>query len=222
MKPIQTQYKGYHFRSRLEARWAVVLDHMNYAWEYEPEGFELSSGRYLPDFWLPEVETWVEVKGGAPSKFDLDRFVEFTRDVNARGHRARMLIGQVPDPRQAVNAMANRVSKTNPEVAQRLLAQEGEKSWGMIDAWVFTPDWIPVSAFTPSSRGDFLDSRLHSVGFEPGLGADLPSSVKVSEYRHVPLEHWSLKSMPWIPGGDVAAALAAGRSARFEHGQSGA
>lgn len=51
MKPIETRYKGYRFRSRLEARWAVFFDHMDYEWEFEPEGFELSDGsRYLPDF----------------------------------------------------------------------------------------------------------------------------------------------------------------------------
>lgn len=33
-------------------------------WEYEKEGYRLSNGEwYLPDFWLPELRTWVEVKG---------------------------------------------------------------------------------------------------------------------------------------------------------------
>lgn len=51
IKPIQTYYKGYHFRSRLEARWAVFFDALGIEWEYEPEGFRLPSGRmYLPDF----------------------------------------------------------------------------------------------------------------------------------------------------------------------------
>lgn len=53
IKTIETQYKGYRFRSRLEARWAVFLDAIGWRWEYEPEGFELSDGtRYLPDFLL--------------------------------------------------------------------------------------------------------------------------------------------------------------------------
>ena len=62
IKAIETQYKGYRFRSRLEARWAVFFDTLGVKWEYEPEGFELPSGRYLPDFWLPESLLWVEVK----------------------------------------------------------------------------------------------------------------------------------------------------------------
>lgn len=63
IKPIETQYKGYRFRSRLEARWAVFFDALGVKWEYEKEGFDLGEhGWYLPDFWLPEQETWVEVK----------------------------------------------------------------------------------------------------------------------------------------------------------------
>lgn len=63
LKAIETQYKGYRFRSRLEARWAVFFDVLGCAWEYEKEGFDLGeAGRYLPDFWLPTVNMWAEVK----------------------------------------------------------------------------------------------------------------------------------------------------------------
>lgn len=50
IKAIQTRYKGYNFRSRLEARWAVFFDACGYQWEYEPEGFDLGETWYLPDF----------------------------------------------------------------------------------------------------------------------------------------------------------------------------
>ena len=51
MKAIQTEYKGYLFRFRLEARWAVFFDACGVEWEYEPEGIVLSDGtKYLPDF----------------------------------------------------------------------------------------------------------------------------------------------------------------------------
>ena len=56
IKPIQTRYKCCHFRSRLEARWAVYFDSLNVKWEYEPEGFDLGDGlHYLPDF---RVDCW--------------------------------------------------------------------------------------------------------------------------------------------------------------------
>lgn len=62
-RAIETHYAGCRFRSRLEARWAVVLDAMGLRWQYEPEGFELDGGvRYLPDFYLPDREMWLEIK----------------------------------------------------------------------------------------------------------------------------------------------------------------
>lgn len=65
IKAIETLYGGCRFRSRTEARWAVFFDAIGLEWEYEKEGFELPSGRYLPDFWFPKLKTWAEVKGGA-------------------------------------------------------------------------------------------------------------------------------------------------------------
>ena len=67
IQAIQTQYKGYNFRSRLEAKWVCFFDAVGISWLYEPEGFELPSGRYLPDFWLPDLGMWVEVKGVLPT-----------------------------------------------------------------------------------------------------------------------------------------------------------
>lgn len=68
IKAIETHYKGYRFRSRLEARWAAFFDSLGIEYQYEPQGFEYSPGdgstfRYLPDFFLPASQTWVEVKG---------------------------------------------------------------------------------------------------------------------------------------------------------------
>jgi hypothetical protein len=64
IKPIETFYNGYRFRSRLEARWAVFFDAMGIKYLYEPEGYRLSDGTcYLPDFYLPEMQEFFEVKG---------------------------------------------------------------------------------------------------------------------------------------------------------------
>ena len=59
---IETEYDGYRFRSRLEARWAVFFDCMGIEFDYEPEGFEFDGTRYLPDFYLPEFGVYVEIK----------------------------------------------------------------------------------------------------------------------------------------------------------------
>lgn len=61
---VPTLYSLTRFRSHLEADWAATLDTHGIAWEYEPQEVALPSGtRYLPDFWLPELGTWIEVKG---------------------------------------------------------------------------------------------------------------------------------------------------------------
>jgi hypothetical protein len=62
IKAIETIYKGYRFRSRLEARWAVFFDALGIMWEYEPEGFEFGGAKYLPDFYIPFCNTYFEIK----------------------------------------------------------------------------------------------------------------------------------------------------------------
>lgn len=70
IQAIETTYRGYRFRSRTEARWAVFFDTLGLKFEYEKEGFKLRSGWYLPDFWLPDVMggSWFEVKGTSMTK----------------------------------------------------------------------------------------------------------------------------------------------------------
>ena len=66
---LQTNYKGYAFRSRLEARMAVILDELGWTWSYEPEGFSTAHGNYLPDFRISyPYPMWIEVKGQAPTE----------------------------------------------------------------------------------------------------------------------------------------------------------
>ena len=61
--PIQTDYKGYKTRSRLEARWLYFFDLMGLKYQYESEGFENKAGlQYLPDVYLPTLNCYVEIK----------------------------------------------------------------------------------------------------------------------------------------------------------------
>ena len=79
IKAIQTVYKGYKFRSRLEARWAVFFDALREksifapAWNYEPEGFDLDGEYYLPDFRLDYGvhSVYVEIKANKPTEREL-------------------------------------------------------------------------------------------------------------------------------------------------------
>lgn len=66
---IETHYNGYRFRSRLEARWATFLDALEIPYEYEPEGFQDGQTWYLPDFWLPQQQCWIEVKPTEPEDY---------------------------------------------------------------------------------------------------------------------------------------------------------
>jgi hypothetical protein len=84
IKPIETNYNGYRFRSRLEARWAVFFDALEIRYTYEPQGFNLNGILYLPDFYLPTLNTWLEVK----PTIDLS-----ARDCEAVARFADALIG---------------------------------------------------------------------------------------------------------------------------------
>lgn len=117
MKAIETMYAGTLFRSRLEARWAVFFDELNIEWQYEPEGFEIgereetSPGewaqpiRYLPDFFLPDTETWVEVKGHeeALDRRLLCRLVDWGQGLPGTEYslgtkRGLLVLGPIPRP----------------------------------------------------------------------------------------------------------------------------
>ncbi|NJS15709.1 MAG: hypothetical protein HC788_15365 [Sphingopyxis sp.] len=67
MKAIQTIYNGIKYRSRAEARWAVVFHQIGWRHWYEVGGFHLPSGSYLPDFFLPDLKAFFEVKGQMPN-----------------------------------------------------------------------------------------------------------------------------------------------------------
>lgn len=73
--PIPTVYDGCTFRSRLEARWASYLTICRIRWEYEPEGFQLDSGWYLPDFLLPDLGIIVEVKPPLKPPHDAEKMI---------------------------------------------------------------------------------------------------------------------------------------------------
>jgi hypothetical protein len=83
IKSIETHYKGYRFRSRLEARWAVFFDACGLKWEYEKEGYELENGeKYLPDFWFDLCDwdpgfsglgNFVEIKPTEPNEQEREK-----------------------------------------------------------------------------------------------------------------------------------------------------
>jgi hypothetical protein len=114
IKAIETAYKGYRFRSRLEARWAVFFDALDIKWHYEEEGYELPSGRYLPDFRLEKMasagtrDIWAEVKG-KPTSADVIKTFNAAAELACEPGAADggmplprlLLLSDIPEPGEA-------------------------------------------------------------------------------------------------------------------------
>ena len=98
IKPIETEYNGYRFRSRLEARWAVFFDAFGIKYQYETEGFEVNGWRYLPDFYLPEYEVYVEVKPSAEKLMEEAEKLAWMVDFNGPCAKGLLILGQIPNP----------------------------------------------------------------------------------------------------------------------------
>lgn len=73
------------FRSSWEANFARVLNIENRNWKYEPKDFKIndSGDVYIPDFYLPEEDIWVEVKGWLMpnNKKKLKLFMESNKEI---------------------------------------------------------------------------------------------------------------------------------------------
>lgn len=175
---IPTRYAGYHFRSRLEARWAVFFDALGWEWEYEPEGFDLPSGRYLPDFRVDFSSyslMWVEVKGVAPSESEWLALKELCASTNQWG----LMLGPIP-----------RIA-----IAETGTHRRGNALYG--------PPCKTCTCVDP--YGSLLEIF------------DVP--ITGSGNRN-PSHPWP--GFQYVAGYGLQPALDAARSARFEHGHSGA
>ncbi len=205
INPIETRYRGYRFRSRLEARWAVFMDHLEIRWEYEPQGFVVDGRPYLPDFRLIDCGTWVEVKG---REEDLDKELMLSAAVElpeARdGFPTLLMLGLIPEPPKGEIPSWSWIGLTpfwtdvdewgNPTAdAERIPGD---------DYWVFTP--APFSGH-PLRRADTSGATPVVCGEDGWLepSGDLETTVALSK-RHLEPD-----------------AYRAARSARFEHGESG-
>ncbi len=89
MEGIATMYHGRRFRSRLEARWAVMFDLVGWRYEYEP--YDLSG--WIPDFALfGAEEILVEVKPYSSLKeFDTGNLLTALRDTEKWGKEILLL-----------------------------------------------------------------------------------------------------------------------------------
>lgn len=65
-----------------EGVFAEELDKCGIAWLYEPKRFKTSVGVYIPDFYLPEFDIWIEVKGYPPLPKSLAKMSAFRQEYS--------------------------------------------------------------------------------------------------------------------------------------------
>jgi hypothetical protein len=172
---IPTSYKGYLFRSRLEARWGVFFDALRLEWEYEPEGFQKNGFMYLPDFRVRypgrcEDEAhyvWFEVKPNLKdiTTSEIDKMLACMPGV--------MLLDGVPDRR-----MYNSAAELFDESIAQTVQQRSERFSGAFGAALFSSKgrlwWDDAS--------NFFDDRDHeypgSSGYEISLAVNAARSAR--------------------------------------------
>lgn len=208
IQAIETRYAGCVFRSRLEARWAVFFDELGIEWEYEPQGFETegvcwsSGGRYLPDFYLPNLHNcdwggpgvYVEVKGSDASVDP--RKLEVMADlIDFGGPLANglLLLGPIPDAQRATL------------ISHMLLVHDK----GVRVKWACL-----------GSKTMLVHSLLRH--WCPNEGACIEGDMARATWEPMSHRVGTVGGGDWSMGTKISTAYAAARSARFEHGHSGA
>ena len=80
MRERRTVYhhKGYRLRSYTELMWARLLDAADIFYLYEPHLQPVEGGSYLPDFYLPNVGIYLEVKGVPATKDEIRKADDVT------------------------------------------------------------------------------------------------------------------------------------------------
>lgn len=193
-QPIETRYAGCRFRSRLEARHAVLFDKLGIRWEYEPQGFIVDRRPYLPDFRLMDSGTWVEVKGNE-EELDHDLMLKATLHLPVAGgdFPTLLLLGPIPEPQE------DRCNWCWIGITPSGEDPDGER-WPMDAYWSLTPAGFPGH---PLRRADTSGATPVVYGSEGWLEPSSDMDTTASEGRKL-LE-----------------AYRAARSARFEHGERG-
>ena len=200
IKPIETNYRGYRFRSRLEARWAVFFDALGTEWHYEPEGFHLEHKgvqvNYLPDFWLPELEAWGEVKG--PPLTEEDRLKAALLAYNT--HKPVIFFQPIPDH-----------SLPHFEIwGDPLAGLDGAEAKVTRDECVIAPCYRCGQSY----------HLLYKENCDILVQCQVDDCEAMFEYQSITDIHGNITAF-WGETLDLRHPLNAARRARFEHGEQG-
>ena len=81
----RTTYGGNVFRSEGEAKWAVFFDCLGIEYDYEPHYSEVETGcrtvNYMPDFFLPGLRKYIEIKPSKPYEMENIRAAGWSKHV---------------------------------------------------------------------------------------------------------------------------------------------
>ena len=200
IKAIETEYRGYRFRSRLEARWAVFFDAARIPYEYEPEGFDLDDIYYLPDFYLPWFHCYLEIKPKSITQDDVAAAVDKLVSLFKKGGCCTALcIGDPADDN--IMVITNKRDPNGIElVFEKGILCEGCESYD----WGYTKHCITIAL------GPFVSSEPQ---YDPDEYYYCDYSGNKLGYMH------SAKGM-WFRS-DLSEYKIKGRQARFEYGEKG-
>jgi len=88
---LPTTFNHVTYRSRKEARFAFALHALNITFVYEPMVFSRpQGGKYMPDFFLPQQQLWVELK---PQRPHLEEELK-CEEMSASGFRVVLMYGE--------------------------------------------------------------------------------------------------------------------------------
>jgi hypothetical protein len=90
IRAIPTLFHGVQYKSRLEAKFARLLQLLNVRFVYEPmRHVKSGGGTYTIDFFLPEQQLYVELKPKRPHLEEEQR----CEDMSAQGFRVALMYG---------------------------------------------------------------------------------------------------------------------------------
>lgn len=85
IKPKRTKYGDVLYNSKTEAQWAVFFDCLGIEYIYEPRCAEVETGcrvvRHKPDFLLPELSKYVEIKPTEPLGIENTKAAAWSKDI---------------------------------------------------------------------------------------------------------------------------------------------
>lgn len=207
---IETEYAGHRFRSRLEARWAVFFDKLGIRWLYEPQGYTVPNGaKYLPDFWLPDSQLWVEVKGAItpPAPGEHPVWITLSAATQADGLPAWYETGQRWSDLDGITEDHLR-HLTQPRI---LILGDIPRANG--DTWLHP--YLLLVCGQPHVQLAALKAEQGRLGLFPVL---LPFTALSPPMEFIPHGCSGSRVVPFV---GIADAYDAARKARFEHGESG-